>query len=179
MAIKAKQSSSLGKGGVIAIVVSVAVVIVLLVVIVVLLSKRKEPEEEVAVRRNVMVTQGNVDDVVGEMLSQEYVAPGYYSTSMSTTWHFATGEAVSEDAYVENKAKNTNDVYFDVFLADDEENPILQSPVIPRGARLDDIALDTPLDAGTHDCVVVYHLVDDEQNTISTLRIALTIIVEQ
>ena len=178
MAKKAKQSNSLGKGGVVAIVVSVAVVVVLLVMIVVLLARKKEPEEEV-VRRNVVVTQENVDEVVDEMLAQEYVEPGYYSTSMSTTWHFATGDAVSEDAYVENKAKNTNDVFFDVFLASDEENPILQSPVIPRGARLDGIALDTPLDAGTHDCVMVYHLVDDEQNTISTLRIAFTIIVEQ
>lgn len=177
MAKKAKQSKSLGKGGIVAIVVSVAVVIVLLVIIVILLARKNEPEEEV--KRNVVVTQENVSEVVDEMLAQEYVEPGYYSTSMSTTWHFATGDAVSEDAYVENEAKNTNDVYFDVFLADDEENPILQSPVIPRGARLDGIALDTPLDAGTHDCVMVYHLVDDEQNTLSTLRIGFTIIVEQ
>ncbi len=179
MAKKAKQNNSLGKGGVVAIVVSVAVVIVLLVMIVVLLLRKKAPEVETEVKRNVVVTQENVSEVVDEMLAQEYVEPGYYSTSMSTTWHFATGDAVSEDAYVENKAKNTNDVYFDVFLADDEENPILQSPVIPRGARLDGIALDTPLDAGTHDCVMVYHLVDDEQNTLSTLRIGFTIIVEQ
>ena len=175
MANEPNQKKSLGKGGKIAIFVGIAVIIVLLVLIIFLLL-RKEPEED---KRNVVVTQENVNDVIDDMTSQEYVEPGYFSTSMSTTWHFATGDAVSEDAYVENKAKNTNDVFFDVFLASDEENPILQSPVIPRGARLDGIALDTPLDAGTHDCVMVYHLVDDEQNTISTLRIAFTIIVEQ
>jgi hypothetical protein len=98
---------------------------------------------------------------------------------MTNTWHFATGDAISEDAFVENKEENTNDVYFDVFLADDEENPILQSPVIPRGAELDNISLDTPLGAGTYDCVMVYHLVDEEQNTVSTLRVGITIIVEK
>jgi hypothetical protein len=98
---------------------------------------------------------------------------------MSTEWHFATGDAVSKDAYVKNDAGNTNDVFFDVFLEDNESEPILQSPVIPRGSELDNISLDKKLDAGTYDCVMVYHLVDDDQNTISTLRVAFKIIVEK
>jgi hypothetical protein len=98
---------------------------------------------------------------------------------MSTTWHFATGDAISEDAYVRNDAGNTNDVYFDVFLAEDESTPILQSPVIPRGGELENISLDTALDAGTYDCVMVYHLVDENQETVSTLRVGFTIIVEK
>ena len=112
------------------------------------------------------------------VLSKGHTAPGYYSASMTTTWHFETGDAASYDAYVANVAENTNDVYFDIFLAEQEDEPIYQSPVIPRGSELDEIILDKSLDAGTHDCILIYHLVDGEQKTVSTLRVALTIIVE-
>ena len=126
-----------------------------------------------------MVNQDNAEQVAEELIDEQYIAPGYYSTQMSTEWHFATGDAISEDAYVKNDAGNTNDVFFDVFLESDESEPILQSPVIPRGSELDNISLDKKLDAGTYDCVMVYHLVDDDQNTVSTLRVAFTIIVEK
>ena len=84
----------------------------------------------------------------------------------------------SYDAVVENVETNTNDVYFDIVLENDEETVLYKSPVIPRGSRLEDIALDEPLEAGTHNCVVIYHLIDEEQNTLSILRIALEIIIE-
>lgn len=153
----------------------IIIIIALLAVIVVLLMRGKEKEPQ----RNVVVTRDNVDEVVDDMMEKEYVEPGYYSASMSNVWHFATGKAASEDAYVENVEENTHDVYFDVFLADDEENAILESPVLPRGSELKEITLDTPLEAGTHDCVMVYHLIDEEQNTVSTLRVGLTIVVEK
>lgn len=167
--------------GMIAIIVGIVIIIVLLLVVTVLLLRGngEETTTKGEEKRNVVVTADNVEEIVDELMSQEYIEPGYYLTSMSTTWHFATGDAISEDAYVENDPGNTNDVYFDVFLASDESTPILESPVIPIGAKLENIALDTSLEAGTHDCIMVYHLVDDEQNTISTLRIRFTIIVEQ
>lgn len=164
------------------------VIIILLVVIIVLLMRdsdkvSEEPENNAVAtseepKRSVVVTQDTVEEAVDELLQGNYVAPGYYSVSMSTTWNFATGDSISEDAYVENLAENTNDVYFDVFLADNEDEAIYESPILPRGSELDGIALNTVLSAGTYDCVMVYHLVDEEQNTISTLRVALTIIVE-
>lgn len=174
----ARQNNASGNKTKIIMLIGGVVIIALVVTVVILLVRGKEDAQE-DTKRNVVVTQDNAEQVIENMVRQEYVAPGYYTTKMSTTWHFATGDAVSEDAYVENDVKNTNDVYFDVFLADDESTPILQSPVIPRGAELDNISLDTPLEAGTYDCVMVYHLVDGEQNTVSTLRIGFTIIVEQ
>lgn len=170
------QHKPLGKGGKIAIFAGIAVIIILLAVVIILLLNGKKEEEP---RRNVVITPDNVEEVVEEMLTQEFVEPGYYSASMTNIWHFKTGDVVSEDAFVENREENTNDIYFDVFLAEDEETPILQSPVIPRGAELNNIALDTPLEAGTYDCVMIYHLIDEEQNTVSTLRVGITIIVEQ
>lgn len=97
---------------------------------------------------------------------------------MNYEWHFATGDTVSEDAYVENLATNTNAVYFDLFLLEDEENAIYQSPVIPLGSSLENVLLDTLLEAGTYDCVAVYHLIDEDQNTLSTLRVTVTVIIE-
>ncbi len=175
MTKKTKRNSS-GKGSKKVIIAGIGIIIVLLVAVIILLVLRHRPEEE---KRNVVVTKDNAEEVADDMLNQEYVEPGYYSVQMSTEWHFTAGDAVSADAYVANAEDNTNDVYFDVFLADDESEPIFKSPVIPRGAEMNEIALDTPLDAGTHECVMVYHLVDEEQNTVSTLRVGFTIIVGQ
>ncbi len=157
------------------IVITAAVIIIALLGVIIFLLTRKPEEEE---KRNVVVTQDNVDEVLNDMENQEYVEPGYYSVSMSNEWHFLTGDAISEDAYVENVEENTNDIYFDVFLAGNEEEAILKSPVIPRGSEMNNIALDKPLSAGTYECVMVYHLVDEEQNTISILRVGFTIYVE-
>ncbi len=155
------------------IIISLVIIIVFVAIVIYLsINKINEP------KRNIVVTKDNVEDVVNEMLDKEYIEPGYYSASMSTTWHFAASDAASEDAYVENVKENTNDVYFDLFLADDEDNPIYKSPVIPRGSELQNIVLDTPLSEGTYDGILIYHLIDEEQNTISTLRVGLTIIIE-
>lgn len=97
---------------------------------------------------------------------------------MTTTWHFETGDAASRDAYVANVAENTNDIYFDVFLAEQEDEPIYQSPVIPRGSELDEVILDKSLDVGSHDCIMIYHLINENQETVSTLRVAFTIVIE-
>ena len=184
-----KNQQGKKKTGLYLIVGGLVIVIVLLVVVIVLLMRNsgdvsEEPENSAVAtseepRRSVVVTKDTAEEAVDELLQGNYVAPGYYSVSMSTTWNFATGDSVSEDAYVENLAENTNDVYFDVFLADNEDEAIYESPLLPRGSELDGIALNTVLSAGTYDCVMVYHLVDEEQNTLSTLRVALTIIVEK
>ena len=168
------------KEGTVLFIILVVVIIALLAAVLVLLinNKNKSKQTEEAGKRNVVATKDNVEEVVEQMLQQEYIEPGYYSCSMSTTWHFAKGNAESEDAYVQNVPENTNDVFFDVVLADDESHVIYQSPVIPRGAELDKIKLDEKLGAGTYDCVVIYHLVDENQETVSTLRVGITIIVE-
>jgi hypothetical protein len=152
-------------------IVSLIIILILLAIIAWLLWPKDE-------KRNVVVTKDNVDQVVKEMNESEFVAPGYYTVTMTNEWHFADGTSISEDAYVENKEKNTNDVFFDVVLADDESHTIYKSPVIPRGAKLESIALDEDLEPGTYDCVCIYNLIDEEQNTESTLRVTLKVIVE-
>lgn len=176
--MKEQEQKKTKKGGFVIVTIAVVIIVALVgVIIFLLLSQKAEPEE----RRNVVITPENVESVLaelGEEPEDESVAPGYYTVTMNPTWHFASGDAVSEDAAVVNAESNTNDVYFDIVLAEDEEQVIYKSPVIPLGGRLEDIVLDEPLETGTHDCVVIYHLIDEEQNTLSTLRVAITIIVE-
>ena len=172
-----ENTNSKGSNGLkIAIAVGVVVIIALLGVIIFLIVGRDKEEPE---KRNVVVTQDNVDEVVEEMAEAPTVETGYYEASMNTTWTFATGSDVSEDAYVANVEGNTNDVYFDVVLAEDENQVLYKSPVLPRGSELENIALDTPLDAGTYNCVCIYHLIDDNQKTLSTVRVGITIVVNQ
>jgi len=171
--------------GVSAIIIIVGVIIIalLLVVIGILLSKQgREASQETEAtkeveKRSVVVTKDNVDEVVEEMTTQREkpVEAGYYSVSMSTGWHFPDSKSAAVDAVVKNREENTHDVYFDLFLADDLDNPIYQSPVISLGAELTDIVLDKELDDGIYECVMIYHLVDEDQNTVDTVHFAQTI----
>jgi hypothetical protein len=187
------NGSNRGKGGkknsnsktVIIVVIALVVIGVLTGVIIYLLAGRRDepeapaaPAEQEENRREVLVTEDNVQQVIEQMEAEEYVPQGYYTVTQNYDWHFPKGDAASTDAHVENLPENTNDVYFDLFLAEDSENPIYESPVIPLGAVLEGFKLDTELDAGTYDCVMVYHLVDGNQKSISTVSVTVTVIVE-
>lgn len=180
MSGKAEEDKKENKNGKIIMIAGAVVILALLGIIIFLLMNQQKLAEKEEVKRNIVVNENNAESVAEEMIeeAQEFVEPGYYTVSMDTDWHFSKGDAVSDDAWVDNLVENTNDVYFDVFLLENEDEPIYQSPVIPRGSYLEKIALDKPLDKGTYNCVIVYHLVDEEQETISTLRVAFTITVD-
>lgn len=168
------------KGGIV-IGIVIAVIIVILVGIIIYLLQSRNSQNEVPAEkpRNVVITPENVESVLQEIdEAQETVDPGYYTVTMNPTWHFTSGNEASYDAVVENVETNTHDVYFDIVLESDEEKVLYKSPVIPRGGKLQEITLDETLDAGSYDCVAIYHLIDENQNTLSTLRIALEMIVE-
>lgn len=128
--------------------------------------------------RGVVISSENAEQIAEEIANSTPVEPGYYTVAMTTGWHFKDGSSVSTDAYVKNKPENSHDVYFDLFLADDRENPIYMSPVISLGAELDQIKLDRKLPKGEYQCVMVYHLVDKDQNTVDTLEVAQQVIIE-
>lgn len=180
--LKAEQNKK-GKGGLIAvIIIAVIIVAILIGVIIFLLKTPRDAEfqggEE---RRNVLVTADNAEEVVEQMIAdedEEKVAPGYYTVTMNTTWNFPDGDKPSSDAVVENVSSNLNDVYFDIFLEEDESHVIYKSPVIPLGGSLREITLDEDLEKGVYPCVVEYHLIDENQKTISTVRVGLNVVIE-
>ncbi len=162
------------KGGNPLLIVCAVIIIILLAVIIVLLLNNRKTDD--GPKRNVVVNEDNAEKVAEDLFDQETAMPGTYEVRMNSTWNFQDGTSSSDNAYVENVPTNTNDVYFDVVLSDTEEI-IYESPVIPRGSHLEEITLEKDLDAGTYDCVLTYHLVDEDQNTVSTLTMGLTIVV--
>lgn len=169
---KQKESNNSRKGGKIAIVICIVVIVALLGVVIYLLLGRKEE----SVRRNVVVNKDNVDEVLEQL--EDPVPAGSYEVKMNSTWNFTSGDVPSDNAYVENVEANTNSVYFDVTRADTEET-IFESPILPVGSYLDNITLDSNLPAGTYDCLVTYHLLDENDESISTVKLTLTINIGQ
>lgn len=173
-----QEKKQTGKGLLVVIIIAIVVVAVLIGVIIFLVVGQNTKKED---KRQVLVTEDNVEEVVKELEEQEEVekvAPGYYTVTMFTTWHFKDGSEPSYDGYVINVENNTNDVYFDIVLAEDESQVLYSSPIIPIGGRLDDIKLNRDLDAGTYETVCIYNLVDEEQNSLSQVRVYLTLVIE-
>lgn len=154
------------KGVIIGIICTVAVIVVATIIIVLVLPKTES--------KNAVVTPDNVDEILANMQDSERTPIGQYEVVMNTTWEFATGGSASSNAYVENAASNTNDVYFDIVRSDTSET-IYKSPTIPVGSHLEDITLDTELAAGSYACVLTYHLLNDSGEPVSTLNINLDI----
>ncbi len=171
-----KASVKKKRGGIIIGVCVVIIIILLTVIIFLLLGKNNADQNPVKEKqRDVVVNPDNVEEVVQQLNeTSERTTPGTYEVTMNSTWQFADGKSASDNAYVENAAANTNDVYFDIQISDTEET-IYESPILPVGSYLDSITLDQELAAGTYDCVMIYHLLDEEGSSISTVRVSLTI----
>ena len=192
-----ERNSNAKKGGKTGIVIGVVVVVIVIIfvllgIIIYLLRGRAaepepesipqteqaaesdpEQEQEVAGQRNVLVTEENVNETLPE-IPDTPVAADKYTVTMNTNWIFKDGSSPSSNSYVANVWDNSYPVYFDIYLADTKE-VIYESPVLPLGQHIDGIKLDKDLDAGTYDCVMTYHLVDDDQKTLSTVNVGLTI----
>jgi hypothetical protein len=175
----AKKNATRGAGTVIVVIGCLVIVALVGVIIALVMNMNRRPQEtEEPEQRAVLVTEDNVEEAVEEMMREpEVYIPQYYSVSMNMTWNFPDGDSPSSNAYVENVASNETPVYFDVIRNDTGET-IYQSPVIPLGGTLRNFLLDKDLDAGTYDCVCVYHLIDENQRTLTTLNMAMTVIVE-
>lgn len=117
--------------------------------------------------RPTVVSSGNAQSVRDSI--DQPVEDGAYQVTMNLTWVF---DGDSSDAYVENSTNNTRTVYFDVFRADTNEL-LYSSPYIPVGEKLTGFALDTPLEPGSYEGLVTYHLVDGDHNELSSLSVTV------
>lgn len=144
------------------------ILFVVIVLAVFFLFRKEEDKSE----RETVVTEENVEKVKQQL--QEPVEDGYYKTKMSVDWTFEDGKAVSSDAYVANSKDNTRKVYFDLNLADTNEL-VYSSPYLPVGTELKEIKLDKDLSAGDYECILTYHLVDDEDEELTTLSVTVNL----
>ena len=163
-----------------------AVIIAVLIGIIVVMMNSSKSNENVTIegseeneKRPVLLTEDNIDEMADEILNQSEPegVPMSYQVTMNSTWEFEDGESASRNAYVANSENNETPVYFDV-IRNDTQEVIYQSPVIPLGMDLEDIVLDVDLDAGNYECTLVYHLLDEDQNTLTTVNMWLMVKVE-
>ena len=154
---------------------SVALVAVGVVVIVLLLRETPEPvieqsEPNRGVARGMVATEENLEEVLDMILTPS--PDPHFTTSMTVDWVFDRWDAPGQNIMVENASVNTRTVYFDLFLNETDEL-IYSSPFIPVGERLDQFTLDAQLPAGNHPATVVYHLVDDDFNDLTSVSLAV------
>lgn len=162
-----------GKGGVIALVICAIVIVALIGVIIFLLNRGKDDTSD-GPKRNVVVTEKNVEKVASNLTEKEPTPIGSYEVRMNSNWEFEDGLSASSNAYVENVETNTNAVYFDIVRADTNEK-IYESPILPIGSHLEAITLDKNLEVGNYDCVCTYHLLDEEEQPVSKVSIAVKV----
>jgi hypothetical protein len=155
--------------------VAVLVLCIGIAVAVVLNNKSLEPQEEQSI--NYVVTPENIDEVINALDSAAKVSSGTYEVKMNSKWSFRDSSQPSYNAFVANVVNNTQSIYFDVIENETSQN-IYSSPIVPVGSSVKNITLNTALEPGTYACTIIYHLLDDNEESISTLQIAITIIIE-
>jgi cytoskeletal protein RodZ len=134
-------------------------------------ENQKEPKK--------VITPDTAEEVMEEILSEDTAsdAPSSYTVTQNGVWTFENGDAETQDAYVANDVENETPIYFDL-IVDETGETIYSSPVLELGAKLEKFRLDKHLDKGSYDCTVLYHLVDENQNTLTTTRIGVQVLVE-
>lgn len=125
---------------------------------------------------NLVVTPENVDETIAQLTEADKTPIGSYEAKMNSEWTFENGNTASENAYVENTVHNQNTVYFTVALKDDDR-VIYKSPYLAPGSKLENIKLDTQLEAGVYDAILTYHLVDEENQEVSNVNLTVIITI--
>lgn len=148
----------------------IAFIVLLIALIICILLLLRKPEEE---GRN-FVDRDNVDTIMEDMTDK--VEEGMFECMMTTEWTFENGDSESPNAYVANVENNRYTIYFDVY--EKETNELLySSPLLPVGTEIRNIKLDKKLAAGEYKAVVMYTLVDDDEQEISSAGFNITISV--
>lgn len=181
------QKESAGKkrrNVIILIVVAFAVLVVALITcIVLLLAKQKEEpvQEPQSTSRSTVLDRGFVDeDNAGDIMDEmsEKVSKGMFECKMTTAWTFDDGKSASPNAYVANVENNLYTLYFDVY--EESTNELLySSPMLPVGTELKNFKLDKELAAGEYDAVVMYTMVDENLEEVSSVGFKVTITVSK
>jgi len=150
----------------------------------VLINTNKSKKEDTAVDNRYVnekgiVTAENAEELASEIFSEpayDPKAPRYYTVTQNSNWEFPSGNEPSTNAYVANDYLNESPVYFDLILNETEE-VIYSSPILELGAEIKNFKLDKPLEAGKYDCTVEYHLIDEDQNTLTTVNMGVDVTI--
>lgn len=151
----------------------VGIIIVLLLIIIGLvlafLFLGKKDEDE-TVDKPMLITEENVDQVIGEL--EDSSADTMFNCRMTYNWT-ANGKKC-KDAYVANTDYNHYPIYFEV-RDDNSQKIIYKSAEIPVGSEINGITLNQRLEQGTHPATVIYHLINDKGEEVSSTAFTINI----
>lgn len=157
-------------------IIIIAVIVALLVVIGVLgyviyslLNKEEEPKPQRDISEGLVVDADDIDKKASE---------ARFTTDMNMIWTFPSGSKVSNNAVIGNSSSNVYECYFEVYLNDEEQTTLYNSPVLPVGQRLEELKLDQALPDGTYDATCTYHILDDEDpdRELGTVSFAVSLV---
>ncbi len=155
----------------ISIIAFAVLILALIVCIVLLFSKSKDGEKELD---RGFVDNSNTDTVMEEM--GDKVAEGMFECNMAASWVFEDGKSESPNAYVANVESNLHTLYFDVYDTSTDEL-LYSSPMLPVGTDIRNIKLEKELQKGEYDAVVMYTLINEDNEEVSTVGFNITISV--
>lgn len=170
----------------IVIIIVFAILVIALAVCIILLVKRPdveqsdhpEPESTIspaaAALERGFVEESVTQDIMSEMADK--VEEGMFECKMTTTWTFEDTDSVSPNAYVANVESNRYTLYFDVYQEGTEEL-LYSSPMLPVGTEFQEVKLEKDLPAGEYKAVVMYTMVDDNYEEVSSVGFSITISV--
>ena len=133
------------------------------------------PDASPSVLDRGFVDESNMDTIMSEL--SEKVEEGMFECMMSTYWSFEDATSASPNSYVANVESNRHALYFDVY-EDQTEELLYSSPILPVGSEIRGIKLDKELSAGDYDAVVMYTLVNEAYEEVSTVGFRITISVK-
>lgn len=180
-----KQKENSGKKPIVIIIIAALVVLVAALVVCIVLLLRNQKEEPIQNSANVTNTsildRGIVDNEnAGEIMDEmsEKVEKGMFECKMTTAWTFDDGKSSAPNAYVANVESNLYTLYFDVY--EEATNELLySSPLLPVGTEIKNFKLDKELPAGEYNAVVMYKMVDENMEEVSSVGFKVTISVSK
>lgn len=151
----------------------VGIIIVLLLIIIGLVLAflffgKKDKDE--TVDKPTLITEENANQVIGDL--EDNSADTMFNCRMTYNW--TVNGKKCEDAYVANTDYNHYPIYFEV-RDDNSQKIIYKSAEIPVGSEINGITLNQRLDQGTHPATVIYHLINDKGEEVSSTAFTINI----
>ena len=122
------------------------------------------------------VDESNMDDIMSEL--SDKVEDGMFECMMSTAWTFEDAASSSPNSYVANVESNRHALCFDVYEEETDEL-LYSSPILPVGSEIRDIKLDKEIPAGDYNAVVMYTLLNEAYEEVSTVGFRITISIKK
>lgn len=163
---KDKKNSSKKTVALVCVIIVLLLVIIGLVLVIFFFKKNKDE----TVDKPILITKENANEVVGDL--EESSTDTSFNCRMSYNW--TVNDKKSEDAYVANTDYNHYPIYFEV-RDDTSQKIIYQSAKIPVGSEIKGITLNQRLEQGIHPATVIYHLIDDKGEEVSSTAFTINI----